>query len=249
VSAPEDELPLAPEDFVRNARLFEQYWLYGHLRTLLSLLNVSCVLDVGAHVGEFAIALRTLAGYEGWMLSFEPVSRPHDKLKTRSEHLERWNVFKMALGSRNEERSIKVAELDVFSSFLGRSEFGAETFRKMMDVTTEEVVPVRTLDSVVPEVMDGIPGDRIFLKVDTQGWDLEVLKGATQTLPRVVGLLTELSVQGIYQGSPHYTETLAYLESLGFELSGLFPVVRDRALRLVELDCVMVRPPAGKPPA
>ena len=47
---------------------------------------------------------------------------------------------------------------------------------------------------------------------------------------------------GIYKGMPTYMETIRYLGECGFELSGLYPVARDRSLRLFEFDCVMIRP-------
>jgi FkbM family methyltransferase len=241
VNDPQVSPVLSPADFVRSAGDYEQYWLFGHLRSLLSRLNVSCVLDVGAHVGEFALQLRMLAGYDGWILSFEPVDEAHRELAARAGRHEHWRAFKLALGSRDEERPIKVAETDVFSSFLEPSSYGVETFGRMTSLTAEQVVPVRRLDSVAPEVMNGIPSERIFLKLDTQGWDLEVLRGAEKMLSRVVMLQTELSLQPIYDDMPSYTDILAFLHDKGFDLSGLFPVVRDQDMRLIELDCVLVR--------
>lgn len=229
-------------DFVEHAERYQGLLIYSHLRELFSRLNVTCVWDVGANVGQFANMVRSFTGYDGWMLSFEPVMQAHEKLSQRAERDERWRVFKIALGSRNEERAIKVAENAVLSSFLDSSEYSVETFGPMTGVAKEEVVPVRTVDSIAAEAMDGISDARVYLKLDTQGWDLEVLRGAEDSLSAVVGLQTELAFKHIYEGAPHYTETLAYLESKGFELSGVFPVVRDQKLRLIEVDCVLVRP-------
>ena len=82
----------------------------------------------------------------------------------------------------------------------------------------------------------------------TQGFDIEVLRGAGDSLPGVKALQTEASVIGIYKGMPQYMDTIRYLEERGFDITGLYPVSRDSALRLVEFDCVMInRVLAGAP--
>jgi hypothetical protein len=99
---------------------------------------------------------------------------------------------------------------------------------------------VRTLDVVLPVLQERIGFDRPYLKIDTQGFDIEVLRGAGDSLPAVKALQTEASVIGIYKGMPQYMDTIRYLEQRGFDITGLYPVSRDSALRLVEFDCVMI---------
>jgi hypothetical protein len=82
--------------------------------------------------------------------------------------------------------------------------------------------------------------ERPYLKLDTQGFDMEVLRGGSECLSTVRALQTEASVIGIYKGMPTYMETISYLNERGFHLSGLYPVGRDSSLRLVEFDCVMI---------
>ena len=75
-----------------------------------------------------------------------------------------------------------MAENTVLSSFLDPTDYSVQTFGAMTNLTAEEEVPVRTLDSIAPEVMEDLPDARVFLKLDTQGWDLEVLRGAEGSL-------------------------------------------------------------------
>ena len=82
--------------------------------------------------------------------------------------------------------------------------------------------------------------DRPYLKLDTQGFDMEVLRGGRDSLPDVRALQTEASVIGIYKGMPGYMETIRYLDGCGFDVTGFYPVSRDRSLRLIEFDCVMM---------
>ena len=89
-----------------------------------------------------------------------------------------------------------------------------------------------------------------YLKIDTQGFDLQVIEGARQSLSLVAAVQTEVSVRPIYQGMPGFIEVYSALDAMGFDLTGLYPVTRDSFLRLVELDCVMVnRRAIGNAPA
>src|SRR5262249_62038297 len=103
-----------------------------------------------------------------------------------------------------------------------------------------ETITVRPLDDVLAQ--EGIDcGKRaVYLKLDTQGYDLEVIKGASRSLADIRALQTEASVRPIYQDMPSYQTSIDVLTESGFDISGMFPVTLDGALRLVEFDCVMV---------
>ncbi len=76
--------------------------------------------------------------------------------------------------------------------------------------------------------------------MDTQGFDLEVFRGAQTVLPNVSCMLSELSLIPIYEGMPSYTESLAEYEKSGFGVSGFYPITRNKNLTLNEVDCVLV---------
>ncbi len=100
-------------------------------------------------------------------------------------------------------------------------------------------MPLQRLDTV----FDGIVGDpnaRVFLKSDTQGYDLNVMRGAVGCLHRIAALQVEVSIRRVYKGAPTYLEVLAELSGHGFEITGMFPVQRDPQLRVVNFDCVMI---------
>ena len=118
-----------------------------------------------------------------------------------------------------------------------------------------ETVRVRRFDGLADEIEALRTARAVYLKCDTQGFDLQVMAGAKNVLPRVGAMQSELSVLGIYQGMPDFLETLRQMRDLGFDMTGVFPVSRDGALRVVEFDCVAVnrsrlprRSPASSPP-
>ncbi len=219
----------------------DQPTLETHLRQLLPKLGIDCLLDVGANQGQYGSMLRR-CGYKGRIASFEPVKASFDILKARAAKDPQWNAYHYALGAKAGERMIHVSRSTVMASFLDATEFSRQQFPEGMPVTRDEKVTIRTLDEVFGVVTEGLKSPRVFLKMDTQGSDLQVFAGAKRTLPQVRGLQTEISIQAIYEGMPDYLESLATYTKAGFVMSGLYPVSRDKqTLALIELDCVMRR--------
>jgi hypothetical protein len=103
-------------------------------------------------------------------------------------------------------------------------------------------VPVRRLDHLLDEALAGLSGPRPFLKMDTQGFDVEVFRGLGDRTREFVGLQSEVALMQLYEGMPRLPEALAVYESAGFEISGMYPVNREnRSGRVLEFDCLMVR--------
>jgi FkbM family methyltransferase len=217
--------------------------LATHLAALLRLLDVDCVLDVGANRGQYARLLRRI-GYRGRIVSFEPVPESFAELRRLAGNDPKWATVPFALGAADALLPIHVTKVTEFSSLRTPTEYARDTFPGSA-VTRTVDVPVRRLDDVWAEHVGSV--HRVHLKLDTQGYDQQVLEGAREVLDRVVSVQTELAVKSVYEGVPRYAEAIPRLEASGFELTGVFPVLRDRQLRIVELDCVMRRsPPAEK---
>jgi len=211
--------------------------LDAHLRLVLEKLNVDLVIDVGANAGQFGAGLRRL-GYRGRILSFEPVTSTFERLQQRAAGDRHWQVFKLALGEQRETLAINAFESSDLSSILDPSAMGAANYPSMR-AGRKESIQVDTLDHVFES--EGSSASRLMLKMDTQGYDLKVYRGASGSLGRVRALVSELSFQPIYEGMPDYRQMLAEFESAGFAVSGLFPVSRNPDLSLIEMDCVLVR--------
>lgn len=228
----------------------DQPTLGAHLKRLLSLLEIDCLLDVGANDGQYAAMLRKI-GYRGRIVSFEPVAKTYAALAERAAKDPDWRVFHCALAAKAGRKKIHVTRSTVFASFLDPSEYSKQKYPRDMPVERIEEVRLRTLDEVLAEATEGLQSPKLFLKMDTQGYDLQVFTGAKKSLPRILALQTEISIQAIYKGMPDYLESLGKYTRAGFVISGLYPVSRDReTLALIELDCVMRRieaPAGGKP--
>lgn len=202
------------------------------LRRLLDQLQIDCVLDVGANRGQFARELRGI-GYKGRLISFEPIASEFSVLEKEFEDDPKWRGYQIALGSKSESMSITIPKLTVMSSLL-ETEVAEKGTRK-------ETVEVKRLDDVLPALVTEFGVSRIFLKMDTQGYDLEVFKGASGCTDMIQGIQSELSVQPIYKNMPHYLEALDAYEVAGFDLYNLSVVNRIASGGLLELNCFMRR--------
>jgi FkbM family methyltransferase len=209
-----------------------------HLKNLLEHHNIDCIIDAGANHGQYALSLRNM-GYKGEIHSFEPLSGAYATLVSHAEHDADWYTYNFALGSSPAELTINVAENDDFSSFLTPTDYSEETFSNKSRIDHQELVKVKVLDDVLAKTI----GDKyIHLKMDTQGYDLEVFKGAQKILDQIKTLQSEISIKQLYEGMPDYITSLSTFRDAGFNITGLFPVTRDKQdLSVIEFDCVMVK--------
>jgi FkbM family methyltransferase len=234
----------ADSDHLKQARAIKDVGLAHQLRMQFARSAVSCVLDVGANRGQYAIALRRL-GYRGHIVSFEPIPELAEHLRRLARSDPLWSIHELALGTADGGADLGVMRNHVFSSFWEPTAYCRERFGDEVEVVRTVRVEVRRLDSVLDEVTAHIPAPRIFLKIDTQGHDLAVFEGLGGRAERLVGLQSEVSARMLYEGVPTMGESIARYRGSGFEIAGLFPVVTDPVtLSVIEFDCVMVRPEA-----
>ena len=205
---------------------------------VFGMLGIDTVWDVGANEGQYASILRSV-GYRRKIESFEPAPSALSQLRKLSDRDPLWRVHPVALGERNERREFFQFESTVLNSFHAPSQEGLNRFQSMH--RPEPVsVNVRSGEEVWEELYPTEP-PRLFLKIDTQGHDRAVLDGLRGKLDQVLGIQLELSLIPIYEKSEHYLETLRWLDQSGFEMTSLFPLVRAKGLRLLEVDCIAVR--------
>jgi FkbM family methyltransferase len=174
----------------------------------LSSRNVDLVLDVGANLGQYARGLRG-HGYKGRIHSFEPIKVVYEKLAASAAGDALWDVSNRAVGAAPGRADINVSDYTVYSSMRPTTELGT-SFSRHAGVVRTESVEVVTLDSY-----DVGTAQAVFLKIDTQGYEREVLAGAGDLLKRCVGLQLELPIEHLYKDVWSFNEALAYVDNLG----------------------------------
>jgi FkbM family methyltransferase len=202
--------------------------------------RVDAVLDVGANSGQYALGLRR-AGFDGRIISFEPLAEPFSVLEGRAVRDPLWECERCALGEADGTISINVAgNAGESSSVLPMLKSHQEAYPPANYVGTEEV-PIHRLDTVAPRILG--PTDRIFLKIDVQGFEKHVLAGGKATIDdRCVGVQLELSFLPLYEGGMLIREALDLADSLGFTLAGLRPCFTDpRNGEMLQADGIFFR--------
>lgn len=213
--------------------------LSQHLSKIFARYEITTVFDVGANAGQYYDFLRKQLEFSGEIHSFEPLPDLAAALVLRQRNDPMWAVHNMGLGSSNGELTLNVMARRTFSSFRQPTMDYCPEFNSSNTIVDTVRVPVRRLDDLLAE--RGFEGQSCYLKIDTQGFDLEVLRGAPELLKVTKALQFELPVRNLYADVPPYKEMLSIVEAMGFGLSGLFPVCHDSDLRAVEFDCVMVK--------
>lgn len=197
------------------------------------------MLDVGAHAGEFGQSLRH-GGYGMRIVSFEPVSSLYERLCTVAAADSAWSCNQVAVGDQPGETEIHVSGNDGFSSSIREMASTHEEAAPSSSYVRSEKVTVTTLDRLSKEVLAS--ESRVFLKVDTQGYESEVLAGGTVTIGRCRLVELELGLVELYTGQALFGELVQQMEESGFSLTDLEPGFRDeRSGRLLQVDALFLR--------
>lgn len=231
---------------LRSLRLVDENMLYAiweqrHLQRLLAHLNVDCVFDVGANYGQYAEMLRRKVGFTGRIISFEPMPDAVASLEARSAHDPSWTIEPIALSSSTGPQTFHIMKSHQFSS-LGRPMHSeADLFRNMNVVESSVVVQTETLEQAYVRLAKKYGFVRPFLKLDTQGFDVDIVRAAGAVMPFFVGLQSELAVKRLYEQSVDFRDAISVYNEAGFDLSAFVPNNAGHFPRLIETDGIFVR--------
>jgi|SRR5688572_5390801 FkbM family methyltransferase len=209
------------------------------LAKLLANHRVDCIFDVGANTGQYACQLRDV-GYQGRIVSFEPQLLAHSVLLRQSYNDPMWTAAPaMALGNFDGDSEINVSENSVSSSVLGMTR-KHESCAPASKYVAKQKIAVRRLDSIFWHYSYG--ATRPFLKIDTQGYESQVLEGATGCIERFIGVQAEMSLFELYEGQELFFDIAQRLRDTGFTLVGLLPGFTDNDTgHLLQVDGLFFR--------
>jgi len=209
------------------------------LREDLKLFYAQCppvvVFDIGANHGQSALGLHDLFP-AARIFSFEPASRTFGQLRKNVGHVPLITPIQAALGGSEGSALLKITGASVNTSILDYSKPGG-----LDRICEQEEVPVRTVAGVCEErSLDHID----FMKVDTQGFDLEVLRGAERLFAghRIRGVLTEVILVELYENQARFHDICAYMAGMGLQFCGLYGVHRESDLFIHWADALFIDP-------
>ncbi|MCR4514752.1 FkbM family methyltransferase [Aeromicrobium sp. 50.2.37] len=198
--------------------------------------GIDTVVDVGSNVGQFSTLLRS-AGYAGTIHGYEPLSGAYAELAARAAKDPRWTVHHAAVGAAPGSLTINVSA-NSFSSSIRPMTDAHRTAAPGSDYVASEPVDVTTVALLVQE--HGIVPERSLLKIDTQGFEDEVLQGAGDLVGRFAAIQLELSFVELYAGQRLHDELVRDLQAAGYRLQQLDPGFSDQDGRLLQVDGLFV---------
>lgn len=208
-------------------------------RQLMMKAQPSLVFDVGGNEGQFAHEALTSPGHHK-VVSFEPLSQAHAILEAKAKSVDRWQVApRCAIGDEKSISKINISSFSGSSSLRGMN----ETHLKAAPTTAycgEESVDVLRLDDIGKGYIE--PRDRIYLKVDTQGYEKNVLDGATDIMPQVVAMQVEVAFAELYNGETLAFDLIPEVLAQGLSLFGFCNGLREKSTgRLLQADAFFIR--------
>lgn len=213
----------------------------NRLMQLLDSHKIDLVLDVGANIGQYSKSLRK-GGYKGRIVSFEPTSAAHASITNTSIQDPKWQVApQQAIGDMDGHVDINVSSDSDMSSILDLEESTVDTLPGSL-VSEVENVPIFKLSSIFETYKNA--ANKTFLKVDTQGFEWQVLQGAEDILPQISGIQLELSLLPMYKGEQTFEKITGWLNERNFEPHLIIPGYFSRKLnRQMQVDIIFFRKP------
>lgn len=180
-------------------------------------LNIKTLIDVGANVGQFSLLVHALHP-SICVHAFEPLPRSASQYRTLFKNLPYINLHTVAVGEFAGSANIYVSKKIDSSSLLPITALQEKIFPGTAHSSTE-IVPIVRID----DILDGTQLLKpILIKLDIQGFELSALKGMTNLLRESEYVYTEVSFKELYQGQPLANEIITWLNTMGYQLSGVY---------------------------
>ena len=205
-----------PGTVVQNSEA-EESLFHAKRMKIIEAYGVNVLLDIGANVGQYATDVRR-SGYADRIISFEPIQKTYQMLCENFASDPSWEAHNTALGEADTSQTIHVSNNLFSSSFMPMAKTHLANYPES-NYTNDESVSIARLDTIAPRLVK--PGDRLFMKMDVQGYELNVLKGAVATLSQVQVVESEMCLTPLYMGQPLLGDIVSFLYEAGFTLVSL----------------------------
>jgi len=179
--------------------------------------HINTVFDIGANDGGYAKQMRKI-GFKGKMVSFEPLKSVFKVLEQISSKDKNWTVKNYALGNEDAKGMINVAGNSYSSSLLNMLPAHLKSAPQSKYIAQEEI-EIKKIDSIFNEFCT--KDDQVMVKIDTQGFEKNVIDGAKESLQKIKILQLEMSLVPLYESEMLYMDMINYLDQKGFQLFSL----------------------------
>jgi FkbM family methyltransferase len=225
-----------------SSRFAKDVWPMDHLQrhsVLMRDRHINLVLDIGANKGQYGMSLRQTIGYRGRIISFEPLRDAFAILQRAAAADPLWECHNIAFGDCDGTATINISANSHSSSLLPASARTLKIESSVGYVGTQKIV-VHRLDTMLDQFAR--PDDNIFLKVDTQGYELKILNGALGVINRFALIQLETSFFEVYQGETLIGDMLKILDYIGYRVVSIEPGWEDPVTgELLQADFIFGR--------
>lgn len=193
------------------------------------------IVDIGANVGQFALFARGRYP-KAAIFSFEPLEdcwTIFSSIFGGDQHIQ---LFRCGVGPADAKAAINVTKENDSSSLLTPATTQVEVFGT--EVSAKKTVELRRLASVLSGEQLATPA---LLKIDVQGFELDVLRGSEELLDRFDTIYVEASYVELYQEQAHAGDVIEYLRTRRFELRGVFNQHLDGSRGPLQADFLFKR--------
>lgn len=204
---------------------------------LINHYKINKILDVGANIGQYSLELRKF-GFKGHIISFEPLSGTYSKLKSNAKNDKKWQTFNFAIGNEEGNTLINVAGNTFSSSINNMLESHLKVEPSSRYISTENIT-IKRLDTIFNSIHSS--GDIILLKIDTQGYEKNVLEGASQSLDNILLIQLEMSLIPLYENELILADMIKFLEQKKFEIVSIENgFTNDETGQLLQVDGIFI---------
>jgi len=216
---------------------FPDYDLARRMK-LVNHLNIDTLFDVGANDGKYATIMREI-GYGEKIISFEPLKSAFEGLKKTSIKDKNWVINNYALGHENINSFINVAANSGSSSILNMLPIHLKNAPDSLYIAKEEIT-IKKMDTIFSSFVT--KENNVMLKIDTQGFEKNVLDGASESLNDIKIIQLEMSLVQLYESELLFNDMIKYLNEKGFQLCSIENGFSDNiTYQLLQVDGIFVQ--------
>jgi len=194
-------------------------------------LEVKTIIDIGANKGQFSLIAKKFFPNAS-IFAFEPLARPFQKFLKIFNTIENVKIYKYAIGPFDDEVTMNISNREDSSSILEIGHLQNKIFPGTSKIN-EEKVYISPIDKLLETSNIHNPS---LLKIDVQGYELEVLKGCKSILDKIDYIYCECSFIELYKNQAIYSQVCEWLYDHNFSVTSIYNPSYDHKGQMVQAD-------------